>query len=143
MIAGSSPVMISKKLLEPISEVWFNVSFEIKKDPEADRAWGWVQEMYVSKHTILTNAIVLTVKFYSSHRYAWSIASAIVPGGPTAYSIRPEFMVQPPWDEDVKVNGKTAALIHYTYSNDFDADGEPTPAIIGKWHFDKRDYMVG
>lgn len=59
------------------------------------------------------------------------------------YTLRPEFMVQPPWDADlVGKNGKKTAIIHYTYANDFDAEGTFTPAIIGKWHFDKRDYMV-
>ena len=52
-------------------------------------------------------------------------------------------MLQPPWDtEIVASNGKKAAIIHYTYANDFDADGNFTPAQIGVWHFDKRDYMV-
>jgi len=45
MHAGNSPVMISKERLGPIVEVWSNISIEIKKDPEADKEWGWIQEM--------------------------------------------------------------------------------------------------
>jgi len=53
-------------------------------------------------------------------------------------------MLQPPWDAElVASNGKKAAIIHYTYASDFDSDGNFTPAQIGAWHFDKRDYMVG
>ena len=52
-------------------------------------------------------------------------------------------MLQPPWDSElVASNGKKAAIIHYTYANDFDTEGTFTPAQIGAWHFDKRDYMV-
>ena len=46
------------------------------------------------------------------------------------------------YDELNGKNGRRAALIHYTYSNDFDPEGTFTPAVIGKWHFDKRDYIV-
>lgn len=76
-------------------------------------------------------------------RYAFSIAAAVTPEGPKAFNLRPEFMAQPPWDKELNgKNGRRAALIHYTYSNDFDPEGTFTPAVIGKWHFDKRDYIV-
>jgi hypothetical protein len=92
----------------------------------------------------LSKIILIILKTYYIRRYAWSIASAIAPGGPLKYVMRPEFMLQPPWDSElVASNGKKAAIIHYTYANDFDAEGNFTPAQIGAWHFDKRDYMVG
>ncbi len=76
-------------------------------------------------------------------RYAFSIAAAVSPEGPKSFNLRPEFMAQPPWDKELNgKNGRRAALIHYTYSNDFDPEGTFTPAVIGKWHFDKRDYIV-
>lgn len=43
--AGNSPVMISKEQIEPIVKIWSNISLQIKQDSEADKTWGWVQEM--------------------------------------------------------------------------------------------------
>jgi len=42
---GSSPVMISKEQMGPLVQRWVNISLDIKQDPEASTAWGWVQEM--------------------------------------------------------------------------------------------------
>jgi hypothetical protein len=117
---GPSPLMISKKQLGLIAYPWLNISFALKQDQEAYDMFGWTSEMY-----------------------AFSIAAAVTPGGPKAFTMRPEFMVQPPWDTDLNgKNGKRAAFIHYTYSQDFDAEGKFTPAVVGKWHFDKRDYIA-
>jgi hypothetical protein len=116
---GPSPLMISKKQLAIVAEPWFNISFSLKQDIEANETWGWISEMY-----------------------GFSIAAAVSFGGTHYVISRPEFMVQPPWDSELNgKNGKRAAFIHYTYSNDFDSEGTPTPAVIGKWHFDKRDYI--
>ncbi|KAK4388629.1 Hydroxyproline O-arabinosyltransferase 1 [Sesamum angolense] len=38
---GNSPVIVGK-----IAPTWMNVSLAMKKDPEADKAFGWVLEMY-------------------------------------------------------------------------------------------------
>ena len=60
------------------------------------------------------------------------------------YELHSEFMIQPPWDSELKSseNGKPIYIIHYTYGNDFDVDGTMIPDKIGPWHFDKRDFMV-
>lgn len=116
---GPSPLMISKKQLALIAEPWFNISFSLQQDVEASETWGWISEMY-----------------------GFSIAVAVTLGSQNQVTMRPEFMVQPPWDSGLNgKNGKRAAFIHYTYSNDFDSEGSLTPAVIGKWHFDKRDYI--
>jgi hypothetical protein len=116
---GPSPLLISKKQLGLLSYPWLNISFALRQDPDAHEVFGWTSEMY-----------------------AFSIAAAVTPGGPKAFTLRPEFMAQPPWDKNLNgKNGKRAALIHYTYSQDFDSEGTFTPAVIGKWHFDKRDFM--
>ena len=75
-------------------------------------------------------------------RYAWSIASTQIDGGPVEYSHHPEFMLQPPWDAELSIEGEPACIIHYTYGNDFDEAGKLTAGKIGHWHWDKRDYMV-
>ncbi|KAE8732808.1 hypothetical protein F3Y22_tig00001728pilonHSYRG00059 [Hibiscus syriacus] len=43
---GNSPVIIAKDSLEKIAPTWMNVSLAMKKDPETDKAFGWVFEMY-------------------------------------------------------------------------------------------------
>ncbi len=52
--------------------------------------------------------------------------------------------LQPPWDDTLqsKTNGKDAFLLHYTYGNDFDLEGNFTPGKVGPWHFDKRDFTA-
>ncbi|KAF7833055.1 hydroxyproline O-arabinosyltransferase 1-like [Senna tora] len=43
---GNSPVIFGKEYLRKIAPSWMNVSIAMKKDPEADKAFGWVLEMY-------------------------------------------------------------------------------------------------
>ncbi|GKD56740.1 hypothetical protein Tco_1290127 [Tanacetum coccineum] len=43
---GNSPVIVGKESLKKIAPTWMNVSLAMKKDPEADKAFGWVLEMY-------------------------------------------------------------------------------------------------
>lgn len=107
---GNSPVIVGKDALKKIAPTWMNVSLAMKKDPEADKAFGWVLEMY-----------------------AYAVASALHGVGNILYK---EFMLQPPWDTTI---GK-AYLIHYTYGCDYDLQGKMTPGKIGEWRFDKRSY---
>ncbi|XP_022951449.1 hydroxyproline O-arabinosyltransferase 1-like isoform X2 [Cucurbita moschata] len=43
---GNSPVIVGKDSLNKIAPTWMNVSLAMKKDPETDKAFGWVLEMY-------------------------------------------------------------------------------------------------
>ncbi len=45
LFAGNSPVIIHKEQLAQIVDTWFDLSIAIKKDADADKAFGWVQEM--------------------------------------------------------------------------------------------------
>jgi hypothetical protein len=111
---GNSPVMIAVESLAKVVPKWHDLAVAMKQDPAADKAFGWVIEMW-----------------------AYSIASAQV--GVT-YELHPEMMLQPPWDGSFKIKGKDAYIIHYTYGQDFARSGEATPGKIGEWHFDKRDF---
>jgi len=113
---GNSPVMISKTSLKKVVPLWHELAVTMKKDPEANAAFGWVVEMW-----------------------AYSIASA--QAGVT-YQLFPEMALQPPWDTEFKLGGMDAYMIHYTYGDDFDDSGRFTPGKVGSWHFDKRDYMA-
>ncbi|CAI9092650.1 OLC1v1027959C1 [Oldenlandia corymbosa var. corymbosa] len=42
---GNSPVIVGKEALKKIAPTWMNVSLAMKKDPETDKAFGWVLEM--------------------------------------------------------------------------------------------------
>ncbi|KAJ3695529.1 hypothetical protein LUZ60_000906 [Juncus effusus] len=107
---GNSPVIIEKKYLEKIAPTWMNVSLAMKKDPDADKSFGWVLEMY-----------------------AYAVASAL---HGVKNILRKDFMIQPPWD--LEVGNKF--IIHYTYGCDYDMEGKLTYGKIGEWRFDKRSY---
>ncbi|KAJ0648785.1 putative glycosyltransferase HPAT/SRGT1 [Helianthus annuus] len=107
---GNSPVIIRKDLLEKIAPTWMNVSIRMKDDPEADKAFGWVLEMY-----------------------AYAVASAL---HGVKHILREDFMLQPPWDAET---GKRF-IIHYTFGCDYNLKGELTYGTIGEWRFDKRSY---
>ncbi|CAN6583712.1 unnamed protein product [Malus baccata var. baccata] len=96
--------------LKKIAPTWMNVSLAMKKDPETDKAFGWVLEMY-----------------------AYAVASAHHGVGNILYK---DFMLQPPWDKEI---GKKF-IIHYTYGCDYNMKGELTYGKIGEWRFDKRSY---
>ncbi|XP_004980803.1 hydroxyproline O-arabinosyltransferase 1-like [Setaria italica] len=42
---GNSPVIIEKESLARMAPTWVNVSIVMKKDPDADKTFGWVFEM--------------------------------------------------------------------------------------------------
>ncbi|KAI3984195.1 hypothetical protein MKX01_011149 [Papaver californicum] len=110
---GNSPVIIKKTLLKKIAPTWMNVSLGMKDDPETDKAFGWVLEMY-----------------------AYAVASAL---HGVQHILRKDFMIQPPWDTEI---GKTF-IIHFTYGCDYSLKGELTYGKIGEWRFDKRSYLRG
>ncbi|AQL01619.1 hypothetical protein ZEAMMB73_Zm00001d045127 [Zea mays] len=87
---GNSPVIIEKESLGRIAPTWMNVSLAMKKDPDADKSFGWVLEMY-----------------------AYAVASALHGVGNI---LRKDFMIQPPWDLEVG----DSFIIHYTYGCDYD-----------------------
>ncbi|XP_052199874.1 hydroxyproline O-arabinosyltransferase PLENTY-like [Diospyros lotus] len=110
---GNSPAIIKKSLLEIIAPTWMNVSLRMKDDPETDKAFGWVLEMY-----------------------AYAVASSL---HGVRHILHKDFMIQPPWDLVVGKN----FIIHYTYGCDYDMKGKLTYGKIGEWRFDKRSYLRG
>uniref|UniRef100_R7WBE7 Hydroxyproline O-arabinosyltransferase-like domain-containing protein n=1 Tax=Aegilops tauschii TaxID=37682 RepID=R7WBE7_AEGTA len=107
---GNSPVIIEKESLSRIAPTWMNISLAMKKDPEADKAFGWVLEMY-----------------------AYAVSSALHGVGNILHK---DFMIQPPWDLEIG----DSFIIHYTYGCDYDMKGKLTYGKIGEWRFDKRSY---
>ena len=107
---GNSPVMISKGDLRRIAPAWHNVSLAIKHDAEADKAWGWVLEMY---------------------GYSFAAWNAGI-----HHKLYPNFMAQPPWDKAIS----DFYILHYTYGCDYNEKGVFTPGKVGAWRFDKRRF---
>eukprot|EP00884_Botryococcus_braunii_P011357 jgi/Botrbrau1/20221/Bobra.31_1s0018.1 len=116
---GNSPVMLHLDLFGAIVGPWLNISLRMKEDPEADKAFGWILEMY-----------------------AFEVASAAAPGGPIPYDIRRVLAVQPPFDTHLKWANQPVYIIHYTYGCDYDKNGmlRYGKAQRGGYRFDKRDY---
>lgn len=110
---GNSPVIIKKSLLEKIAPTWMNVSIKMKNDPDTDKTFGWVLEMY-----------------------GYAVASAL---HGVQHILRKDFMIQPPWD--LKLG--SCFIIHYTYGCDYSLKGELTYGKIGEWRFDKRSFLQG
>ncbi|XP_076949141.1 hydroxyproline O-arabinosyltransferase RDN2-like [Bidens hawaiensis] len=110
---GNSPVIIRKDVLEKITPTWMNVSLRMKYDPETDKSFGWVLEMY-----------------------GYAVASAL---HCVKHILREDFIFQPPFAPKI---GK-AFIIHYTYGCDYNMKGELTVGKIGEWRFDKRSHLDG
>lgn len=107
---GNSPTFIRKSDLRAIAPTWANLTQRVKTDPEADKSWGWVQEMY-----------------------AYSMASFV---HNVSHDLHLRLMAQPPWDTSVR----RTLILHYTYGCDYTFDGKFTPGQFGQWRFDKRSY---
>lgn len=124
---GNSPAIIHKEQLREILKIWPDLALEMWEHEPTRAAWGWVLEMY-----------------------AFAFATTLVDSGLIEFTLRPDLMLQPPWDKTEMVDRCTpleiedcpkrrAFILHYTYGFDFDETGEFTPGKIGKaWHFDKR-----
>ena len=68
----------------------------MKQDPAAEKAFGWILEMY-----------------------AFTIAASQQPGGPLTFGLHPDMMIQPPWDSTLQVKGNNTFILHFTYGNDY------------------------
>ena len=79
-----------------MADLWFNVTIAIFDDAEANKAWGWVLEMY-----------------------GFAIAEYLA--GLGRVSLHLDLMSQPPWDDKLGNFG----ILHFTYGQDFDLQVRP------------------
>ena len=107
--------MISVDQLREVVPVWHDLAVRMKKDEEANAAFGWGGGDVGVFHRVRAQVGV-------------------------RYDLHPEMMLQPPWDTGMEIKGKEAYIIHYTYGDDYDQKGRFTNGKVGWWHFDKRDY---
>jgi hydroxyproline O-arabinosyltransferase len=109
---GNSPTFIGLQDFRSMADTWMNITHAIFDDTEANKAWGWVLEMY-----------------------GFTIAEYLA--GIGRVSLHLNLMAQPPWDDKLK----DFYILHFTYGQDFDPQGKFTPGKVGAWHWDKRDFM--
>ena len=43
---GPSPLLVHKPMLRRLTPPWYNISLTLKRDPSADKRFGWVLEMW-------------------------------------------------------------------------------------------------
>ena len=133
---GSSPSIIHKDQLREISHVWADLTVELWNDKDAKKAWG-----------------------HKLEAYSFALASTLVGSAPIEFSLRGDFMLQPPYDRALDVEHcepgerrpcrrREGHIIQYSGQFDFDSEGDSTPSmepVPGKtaWHFDKRLHSSG
>ncbi|KAI3431793.1 hypothetical protein D9Q98_010546 [Chlorella vulgaris] len=110
---GNAPTMMRWEDMKAVMPLFFNMSIAIHADPDASKAWGWVQEMYA-----------FTLSAYKA--------------GIRGIDLHLRMMAQPPYDEKLA----PFYLLHYTYGMDYTLQGLFTPGKYGEWRFDKRSYAT-
>jgi hypothetical protein len=117
---GNSPTFLSTALARQLIPEWQRLSVAIFRDPQANKAWGWVQEMYAFAIALYNLGVRRTV-------------------------LAPELAAQPPWDSSERAKAGTGPpfyMIHYTYGCDYALNGTHMRGAFGEWRFDKRTYAA-
>ena len=118
---GPSPVIVAKAQLEKITPLWLELSLQLKRDPTADRRFGWVLEMW-----------------------AYSIASAQLG---IVHRLQNEWQIEPAGaGRDLPRDDKgepRSFIFHYTYGMKYSPPGRPGTATHGEvWSLDKRQFLT-
>ena len=111
---GPSPVIIHLPLLRKLTPEWLDLSFALKRDPEADKVFGWVLEMW---------GYTLAATRLGIRHHVWNSLQA----EPSAL-----------WHSDLDGDPH---IYHYTFGLEYTADGMPVTGGVGDWSLDKRHFM--
>jgi hypothetical protein len=110
---GPSPVLIHLPQLRKLTPEWLRLSFELKRDAEAEKLFGWVLEMW--GYTLAANRLgIQHLVWQNLQTEPSALWHANLEGDPHIY--------------------------HYTFGLEFTGDGIPV-TTIGDWSLDKRHYM--
>lgn len=111
---GPSPVLIHLGLLRKLTPEWLSLSFQLKRNPEADKIFGWVLEMwgYTMAATRLGVRHIVWQDFQTEPSSLWH---SQLDGDPHIY--------------------------HYTFGLEYTSDGLPVTSV-GEWSLDKRHFMA-
>ena len=116
---GPSPVLISKAQLITLTPTWLQLSLALKRDPAADRRFGWVLEM-------------------------WGYSIAAAQHG-IKHKVQPEWQIEPGAGRSIPrspANEPQHYIFHYTYGIEYSLAGNVQTGSIGEWSLDKRHYGV-
>eukprot|EP01065_Artemidia_motanka_P001216 TRINITY_DN10561_c0_g1_i2.p1 TRINITY_DN10561_c0_g1~~TRINITY_DN10561_c0_g1_i2.p1 ORF type:complete len:551 (+),score=188.13 TRINITY_DN10561_c0_g1_i2:56-1708(+) len=113
---GPSPIIMHKRQVREITQTWYETARGLKMDPEADKALGWVIEMW--GYVISAARLGIVHKMLPKLQIEPGAASKVPAGFVDEYYI-----------------------YHFTYGMEYMLDGRPCPAhTIGEWSLDKRHY---
>ena len=123
---GPSPILIHLDALTRLVQLWYDLSFALKKDPAADAEFGWMLEMW-----------------------GYSIAAGVA-GIP--HQLPEHFQLEPSQQfgtvitttNDGNLSHATHHIMHYTFGHEYSLEGVPTiDSKTGAWGLDKRQYQKG
>ena len=112
---GPSPVIIHKKMLAKVVDPWWQLCIQLKRDPQADRAFGWVLEMW-----------------------GWALATARMG---IRHTMEPKLQAEP---GGPGINNLAEYYIyHYTFDLDMQATSPSCRLLQAceKWFWSKRRFM--
>ena len=112
---GPSPAIVHVDNLRKLTPLWYQLSVDLKHDGAADRAFGWVLEMW-----------------------GYSIACARV--GIKHY-VWQQLQIEPSSTWHQNVSAEDPYIYHYTFGVEYSADGIPMVGTVGEWSLDKRHYF--
>ncbi|EOD04695.1 hypothetical protein EMIHUDRAFT_220816 [Emiliania huxleyi CCMP1516] len=128
---GPSPILIHVDLLRAVTPLWYELSWKLKRDPEANAAYGWMLEMW-----------------------GYSIAAARLESLPFArlkikHFVWQRIQIEPSaaWHQTLSErDGDWAPAVdpfiyHYTFGVEYLLDGSPVVGGKGTWSLDKRNYF--
>ncbi|KAL1508604.1 hypothetical protein AB1Y20_004701 [Prymnesium parvum] len=112
---GGSPAIMHVNNLKKLAPLWFDLSVELKADREADRAFGWVLEMW-----------------------GYSLACARLG---VKHFVWQQLQIEPSsaWHQDV--SAEDPFIYHYTFGVEYSREGVPVVGSVGEWSLDKRHYF--
>ena len=112
---GPSPAIMHVDHLRKLAPSWYQISVDLKADHEADRAFGWMLEM-------------------------WGYAIAACRLG-IKHFVWQKIQIEPSaaWHQDL--SAQDPYIYHYTFGVEYALDGSPVVGGKGAWSLDKRNYF--
>ena len=111
---GGSPAIMHVDTLKRLAPVWYDLSVKLKADREADRAFGWVLEMW---------GYSIACARLGIKQFVWQ-----------------QLQIEPAaaWHQDV--SAQDPYIYHYTFGVEYSFEGVPKVGGVGEWSLDKRKY---
>ena len=111
---GGSPAIMHVDTLKRLAPVWYDMSVKLKADREADRAFGWVLEMW---------GYSIACARLGIKQFVWQ-----------------QLQIEPAaaWHQDV--SAQDPYIYHYTFGVEYSFEGVPKVGGVGEWSLDKRKY---